>query len=293
MVLTICFIILAFGLQGLTYYFGGLYQNIFWIWTWAVFPYLYYWGLFGTYLIFIYIYASIVKAKENKGKEEWKPNRFAMWIIAQTAFQIFLLFRVSVHASGMGKWPEKTKVMIVHNHLSVFDEFALVYLFRHHTVTFVTKPSNLKIPIAGLWMKKAGYIPIIQGDMQDGKRVMDKCAYLIQNRKASVCVAPEGTRNKDFPEPVMLPFHPGTFQMAKDAKCPIVIFAIQNTNAIISRLPIKRTHVYVDCVGVLEPSDYENLSLSEIAKKCQARIEARLEAKMARCYHLKKKEDKE
>lgn len=291
MVLTILFIILALGLQGLTYYLAGWYHSPAWIWTWIVITYIYYWGIFGTYLLSIYLYASVIQAKEEKGVKEWKPNRIAMWIIAQTAFQIFLLFRVKVHASGMGKVPsERTKFVLVHNHLSMFDEFALVYLFRHHSLIFVTKPSNLRIPIAGAWMKKAGYIPIIQNDLSDGKRVMERCAGLLNERKTSICIAPEGQRNKDYPDTLILPFHPGSFQMAVASKSPIVMAAIQNTNAISSRIPLKKTHVYIDIVGVATAEDYEVLSLNEIAKKAQERIANRLEQKAARAYHMKKKE---
>ena len=291
MVLSIFFVSLALLAQGLTYYFAGWYQSPVWIWTWIVVTYLYYWGIFGTYLIFIYLYASVIRSKEEKGVKEWKPNRFAMWIIAQTAFQIFLLFRVRVHASGMGKIPEKTRFVIVHNHLSMFDEFALAYLFRHQPLVFVTKPDNLRIPIAGAWMKKAGYIPIIQNDLNDGKRVMERCTGLLEEKKTCICIAPEGTRNKDFPDPITLPFHPGSFSMAVNSSSPIVILAIQNTNAISSRIPIKKTHVYIDVVSVMMKQDYENLTLSDIAKRAQERINARLEQKKARAYHLKKKDN--
>lgn len=291
MVLTIIFILLALLFQGLTYYFTGMYQNPMWIWTWVVLTYLYYWGIFGSYMIFIYLYASIVRAKEERGKEDWKPNRFAMWIIAQTAYQIFLLFRVRVHVSGMGKIKKGSRFVLVHNHLSMFDEFALSFVFARYHMIFVTKPSNLRIPIAGAWMKKAGYIPIIQGDMQNGKLIMEKAAYLLEHRHVSVCVAPEGTRNKDFPDPLILPFHPGSFSMATMSKSSIVVACIQNTNAITSRFPLKRTHVYLDIVSVIEPGDYESLTLAEIAKKAQERIEDRLKQKQARAYHLKKKEN--
>ena len=290
MVLTVLFFLLALALQGLTYYLAGWYTSPAWIWTWIVITYVYYWAIFGTWLTFIYLYASVIKAKEEKGVEEWKPNRFAMWIIAQTAYQIFLLFRVKVHASGMGKVPEGTPFVLVHNHLSMFDEFALAYMFRHHPLIFVTKPSNLKIPIAGAWMKKAGYIPIIQGDLNDGKRVMDRCSALLKDKKTCVCIAPEGKRNKDYPETLILPFHPGSFSMAKQSGMPIVMAAIQNTNAISSRIPLRKSHVYVDIVGVATEEVYKDMSLNEIAKKCQDRISARLEQKAARAYHLKKKE---
>ena len=291
MILTIAFLSIALILQGLTWYFGGFYHSWAWVWTWVVFTYLYYWGIFGTYLIFIYIHATIIRAREEKGVSEWKPNRFAMFIISQTAFQIFLLFNVRVHVSGMGKIPEKSKFVLVHNHLSMFDEFALTYIFRHHPIIFVTKPSNLKIPIAGAWMKKAGYIPIVQGDIRDGKRVVGRCTDLLKAQKTSICVAPEGTRNKDYPNPLTLPFHRGTFDMAKSSGAPIVIASIQNTNAIVSRFMLKRTHVYVDIVGVMTKEDYEHLSLAAIASYAQNRIERRLEQKIARSYHLKKKDE--
>ena len=45
----------------------------------------------------------------------------------------------------------------------------------------------------------------------------------------SICIFPEGTRNKGDSELEMLPFHEGSFKIATKAKCPIIPIAISNS----------------------------------------------------------------
>ena len=45
----------------------------------------------------------------------------------------------------------------------------------------------------------------------------------------SICIFPEGTRNKNEDDLDMLPFHEGSFKIATKAKCPIIPIAINNS----------------------------------------------------------------
>ena len=288
MVAFVTFIILALGLTGLTYYFMHWYEQWYMIWTIPVFALLYWLAIFASYIIILYIISLRLAHRKDK---VYPPCRPAMWIIKQTAYLILKFLRCNVHVSGLGKLPSrKVPIAIIHNHLSMFDEFVLAAYLRVPLV-FISKPSNLRIPIAGAFMRKAGYLPIVQDDIANGTKVIAAGSDLIK-KGYPVVIAPEGTRNKDFPEPVMLPFHPGSFHLATDVKAPIALFAIQNTNAISPRFP-RATNIYLDCVGLVEPEEYENLSAKELAEHCRNLILRRLEQKKARFYHLKRKEEEE
>ena len=288
MFIFVTIILLSLGLAGLNYWGLGLYQQWYWFWTVPVFAFLYFLGLFAAYILIIYVISLFIARKKDR---IYSPSRWAMWVIKETAFLILKILRVKIHASGLGKLPPRgTAMVVMHNHLSMFDEFALASVLRT-PLLFISKVSNLRIPIAGAFMRKAGYLPIIQGDLNDGKRIIAKAEELILKGQ-NVVIAPEGTRNKDFPEPIMLPFHPGSFHLATDTKAPIALFALQNTNAIIKRFP-GSTHIYVDCVGVIEAEEYQNMSSKELADHCQNLILRRLEQKKARFYHLKKKNAEE
>lgn len=285
----VSFILGALALTGLNYWGLGLYRQWYWFWTIPLFAIMYWLAFFAGYIIVLYIASIFIGRDKNK---VYPPSRVAMWFIKETAYIILKFLGVRVHFSGIGKLPSRSKpIVVMHNHLSMFDEFTLAAILRT-PLLFITKPGNLNIPIAGAFMRKAGYIPIIQDDIADGTRVIAKATELIKKGN-NIVIAPEGTRNKDFPEPIMLPFKAGSFHLATDAKVPIALFALQNTNAIIKRFPRYSTHVYVDCVGLIEPEEYENMSTSELAAHCQNLIMRRLEQKKARFYHLKKKKDEE
>lgn len=274
-----------------TYIGCGLYESMLWVWVPFALVIAYFWGLFLVWVLTMGLFSFGVNRHKDK---EYPPNRFAMWVLGETCFILMILFRVHFHATGMGKVPEPNrKFMIVSNHLSGFDHVGLIALFVKHRMICVSKRGNEKFIVASGWIKKAGYLSIDQGDILSGTRIIEKAGKYISEGTCSVCIAPEGTRNKNFPEPEVLPFHPGSFQMAYQAKCPIVVFAIQNTNMILKRFPLRRTDVYFDCVGVIEYEDYQSLTPAELAAKAKGLIERRFEQKRARFYHVKRKPEAE
>ena len=285
MTLIVVFFLISCGLTAATYYFSDMYLNHWWIIAIPVLVYVYFLACFATWLILLFLAGLFVKSDENY---IYKPHRWAQWVVRRTARVILLLLGTSVHISGLGKLPAKGPVIIVHNHLSSFDDFALAAFFPRRIV-FISKPQNFLIPIAGPWMRYAGYLPIKQGDIADGQRIITMASHYAKDLGHTICVAPEGTRNKDFPDVTMLPFHPGTFRLALDSKVPLVMVAVQNTNCILKRFPRHRTHVYLDVVGVMNADEYEGMSPRDLAAKSHAMILARLEKKDARFYHFRPK----
>ncbi len=241
------------------------------------------------FIIFLAAFGSFYKILNRPAKEN--PNRFGMFILEQASFILVHLFNGHPHFSGRGKLPpRKQRFCLVSNHLSGWDHLGLISLFAGRRMICVSKRQNEEIFAAGSWIRYAGYLSIDQHDILQGQQVIDKAASLIENGTCSVAIAPEGTRNKSFPDPMLLPFHPGSFQMAVKAKCPIVVIAIQNTNALFQRFP-RWSNLYYDCVAVLEYDTYKDWSLSEISAYCHNKILERLQKKQSRFYHLKKKEE--
>ncbi len=286
MFLNICFILLSVSITGVIFYFSNMWQNLWWLF--AVPPLLiaFYLAGFAMWLILLYVGALFVKRDPNY---IYKPSRFAQWVVAETASVALSILRVKVHASGFGKIPDHTPVVLINNHLSVFDEFAIVKYFRR-PIVFISKPGNFRIPIGGAWMRYAGYIPIVQDDIASGTEVIRMATKYLTEKKISVCVAPEGTRNKAFPNPILLPFHAGSFRLATESGKPVVVAAIQNTNCVTARFP-RKTHVYLDIVSVTEEEEYRTQTTKELAEKCRGDILRRFEQKEARFYHVKPAEN--
>ena len=84
----------------------------------------------------------------------------------------------------------------------------------------------------------------------------------------SICVFPEGTRNKGDSDLELLPFHEGSFKIAQKTGCPIVPIAINNSAEIFeNHLPkLKACNVVVEyCKPII---------LSELSKEDQRRLGA-------------------
>ena len=290
MTLSVILFFLSTILTGVTFYFGGFYQNVIWIWLVPVLLFAYFWALFAVYAIWV----VGMGLKYQRSNKRYGPSPFGMWVLSQTCFIVLLICRCRVHASGLGKIDLKNRrYMVVSNHLSAFDAVGLASLTHGTDIIAISKKANLEMFGIGGWIKRAGYLAIDQNDLVGGAEIISRAGNLLQDNITSVAIYPEGTRNRDFPNPIMLPFHPGSFAMAYQSKAPIALFATQNTNAVFRRFPLHFTDIYFDCVAVLEYEEYKDLTPNELALRCHGLILARLEKKGARFYHLKKKKDQE
>ena len=121
MVIGTLFLAIAITCAGLTYYFLGLYQNIVWIWVPFVLAFAFYWAVFFVAIGTIGLLAEAWK----KSKKPDHPRPAYIWLLRQMCVQALLFLRVRVHATGLGKLPEKEPFMLVSNHLSIFDHICL------------------------------------------------------------------------------------------------------------------------------------------------------------------------
>lgn len=284
MILALIVFIVSALLSAATFYFGIFPSNG---WTWIWFPFLETIALFvAIYMLIMVVsifYASWVK---NNGIEYMPYSRKAQWWLSQWCWFALFFTRTKVHVTGKGRIDYKHRFMMVSNHLSAFDHIAIFARFTHHPLIAVSKKENFQIPFEGGLTKKCGFLPMDRSSMTKGKKIIEVAGEYIKDNVCSVCIAPEGTRNRQFPNPILLPFHPGSFEMAKIAKCQIVVLAIQNTNAVLRRAPFRKTHVYLDVVGVLSYDQYKDMTNAEIAKRCEELILKRFDEKEARFYHL-------
>ncbi|MCR5490830.1 MAG: 1-acyl-sn-glycerol-3-phosphate acyltransferase [Bacilli bacterium] len=282
MIYVLVYAVLSLGLGGFTFYLSGLYVD--WIWFWV--PVLYSLGYYLGFNVLHYTMCIILGAIFQRSKvEQYEPNRPIQYLMSGTACMFMPFLRAHVKTSGFEKLPPKdTCAMFVSNHLSNFDYISLLEVLRDRKMVAVSKKENERIIAVGGLSKKAGYISIHQNDMAEGARVIEKAAEFIKEGKSNVGICPEGTRNKSYPDPMMLPFKPGSFEMAKSAECPIVVMSFQNTNCVFKRFPLHRTNIYIDILDVIPYEKYKDMTLSEISNMTHEMILTHLEEKEARAY---------
>jgi 1-acyl-sn-glycerol-3-phosphate acyltransferase len=136
--------------------------------------------------------------------------------------------RLSLH--GLNHIPRDQPVILMPNHASNFDILAMLagtpIQFR-----WLAKAELFKIPIFGLTMLRAGYIPTDRSDRRKALLSMKAAAQRISDG-TSVTLFPEGTRT---PNGQLLPFKKGGFVLALQSGVKLVPVAIKGSFAVMSK----------------------------------------------------------
>ena len=165
--------------------------------------------------------------------------------IVNWAFRVCLkISGVRVTVIGEENVPKDTPVLYIGNHRSFFD-ILLTYVRVPRPTGYVAKKEMLKVPFLNSWMILVNCLFLDRKDIKKGMQTILAAIEKIK-RGVSICIFPEGTRNKT-PD-TFLPFHDGSFKIAQKTGCPVIPMAINNSAAIFEdHFPkIKKTHVVIE-----------------------------------------------
>lgn len=211
-------------------------------------------------LTILFLYAMLIKNR----KAPDHPSRFYLWLVRQNDFLLMSVLRVKIIMRGKELLPKRQRFLIVTNHRSNFDQMVMIKALKEKPMIYISKPDNFKMPIAGPFIKAAGFIPIDRENAVEGIKSIYKAIDLIKEDKASIAISPEGTRNKS--DELLLPFHPGSFQTAVQSGAPIVIASLNGTSQIHKRTPWRKTKVYFNILRTIYPEEYKGMSTVDLAK---------------------------
>lgn len=200
----------------------------------------------------MFIFTFICSLFISKKKEYDEPSNFYRTLMNILTRIAFAVARIRVHASGMEMVPEDSRFLIVGNHISNFDPIITWSIFGLDKVIFITKPENFRYPFFGRLIHRLGFIGIDRENPRNAVKTINKAAQLMRDDRTSVCIYPEGTRNKSGEG--LLPFHHGALKAAQLANVPIVVLLARDTPLIFKRFPWRGTDVYMDVLGVI-PAD--------------------------------------
>ena len=209
-------------------------------------------GLFGFVWNFVGISGKILLARK---KPRTKPSSFARWMLVDGVTYITNHAFIIPQYRGMNKLPKRQKFLLVCNHRSMFDNFIISRCFGNKIpLAFVSKPSNMKIPLTKGVSYPQGYMVINREDKLQSLEVMKKATEYIRSGYTSVCIFPEGTRQKTLE---LGEFHEGVFNVALRAHCPLVVATMSGTQKVHKRWPWRMTKVRFDIIATLP---YEELA---------------------------------
>src|SRR5436305_5450820 len=125
---------------------------------------------------------------------------------------------IAVRVQGLDQIDPGGSYVFISNHLSYMDTpVALAHIpvqFR-----FLAKRGLFKIPLLGQHLSRAGHIPVPRGDPRAAVKTMQRAADVIQQKKISLLIFPEGGRSHDG---ILRPFKEGGAYIAIKAGVPLV-----------------------------------------------------------------------
>jgi 1-acyl-sn-glycerol-3-phosphate acyltransferase len=181
-----------------------------------------------------------------------------------------------VHIEGRERIRPGEAYVMVANHLSLLDILVLFRLFTHFK--WVSKTENFRVPFIGWNMRLNRYIELRRGDRASVVQMMKACRTALAEG-SSLMLFPEGTRS---PTGRLRAFKSGAFEIAAQARRPILPIALQGTQAALPKRGFVLRGRHPIRVTVLEEIPYasfENLTPEELAERVRARIAVQLEEK--------------
>ncbi len=103
---------------------------------------------------------------------------------------------VKVQVEGLEHLDPNGSYIFIANHLSYMDTPVIL---AHIPVQFrfLAKRGLFKIPLIGTHLNRAGHIPVPREDPRAAVKTMQTAAEVIQNKKISLLIFPEGGRSRD------------------------------------------------------------------------------------------------
>ncbi len=230
-------------------------------------------------LFFLLLFLSTFFEKKDFKRE--KQSLYFRKLLLLMDKLLCSLFNIKLIAHGKENLSVSQQYIFVSNHRSNLDSLLIDKYLSSFPLTFITKDSLFKVPFVGHIIHGCAYIKLDRNDTNQEFLAYKRALNMLSrsDEPLSIGVFPEGTRNKDNAMDELLPFKAGTFRLAKNSLNPIVLIAIANSKEVNNHLLLKRHRVYLDIVEIIQPSDYSDKDVNEIANYCQNKIETYLKEK--------------
>ena len=185
--------------------------------------------------------------------------------IVQWGFKVILkMTGVKVTVIGEENIPDEP-VLYVGNHRSFFD-ILLTYSRCKRLTGYIAKKEMEKVPLLSIWMRFVYCLFLDRENPKEGLKTILKAIEYIK-KGISICIFPEGTRNKGE-ELSLLPFKEGAFKVATKTGCAIVPISMNNTCEIFeAHFPkIRKTHVVLEYGKPIYPDELDKDTKKHISE---------------------------
>lgn len=175
-----------------------------------------------------------------------------------------VLLGLRVVVKGEERLPEGT-LLLVGNHRSAYDPICTFAMLQKE-LSFVAKPGVLSIPVLGPALSKIGMLAIDRENARNAVTTIKQAAEHIKEGGISMGIYPEGTRSKDDN---LLPFHSGSFKIAKLAGCPIAVASVR----VKPRRFLPPSSMEIRIVDVMDAAYVADNNTAALSKRTQKALE--------------------
>ncbi len=208
------------------------------------------------YIIFLLLFSFCLGKGENKREH---PMIHSMTV--RSVAWILQVLRIRVKLEGREKLPQEPMVL-VSNHRSDFDPMVTMVALKSRKLSYVSKESNMRIPIAGAFIRRSGFLALDRENPRRALRTLKKGAGMVKEQGYDMGIYPEGTRHRGEG---MLPFKEGAFMLAKWANAPIVIMSTEGTERIAGHVIYRTNRVHLRILEVIPREKVAGLSVTELS----------------------------
>ena len=219
------------------------------------------------HFVLAYIWSLIIKRSPSPEH----PSKAYIYLVVSTVDIIHRYAGVKIHGFDQNALP-KSPCLIVCNHISNFDPMVTAVYLRKRDMCFISKEENFRIPIAGSFINKAGYLCIDRVDPRKAIAAINAAVRRLGDGM-NVGVYPEGTRSKTGK---LGEFKDGIFLIAKKAKVPVVVLTVSGTEKIRKNAFRRKTNVYLKLAGIIDTETVEACRASEISAIAKEMVEKSL-----------------
>ena len=221
-----------------------------------------------TVVSFLILFIPVLIAEWIIGKVNREKKDYSSLRIVQGAFKLILkITGVKVTVIGEENVPDEA-VLFIGNHRSFFD-ILLTYSRCRRLTGYIAKKEMDQFPLLNNWMRNLYCLFLDRENPKEGlKTILTAIDYV--KKGISICIFPEGTRNKGE-ELSMLPFRDGSFKIATKTGCAVVPISMNNTAEIFeNHFPkIKKTHVIIEYGSPVYYNELDKETQKHFGAYCQ------------------------
>lgn len=232
-------------------------------------------ALLALHLLYIlWMLLVSLQVDESKPIEKKVPqcravcNSIALWLGAWS----LLIPRLK----GEERLPEG-RFLLVSNHRSMFDPVTTAVTLRRYDLSFLSKASNMRIPIAARAAYGCGFLSLDRSNDRSALKTILTAADYLKRDVCSMVVYPEGTRSRTGK---LLPFHAGSFKIAQRANVPLVIAVVRGSERVRRRMLFLPTRVTLEILECLPGEQVRSMSTQELAHYSRQRMAEALGAEV-------------